>query len=206
MVQSCAGEIYRNQTDRQTDRQTDGHETGYTIVESLVPWYRRVHLVHLFDALRRVRPATSLTEVRPGGEPKKKFKCLLYYITHPDLSPRMRMLTGGSTLQRQLSDLSRKCFPTSILTPKSKGRLMWLYASASCSMEVRSGACGRTYFRDYAASITGAAESCAVLPWLTLFVTTFPPLTCSRNLGLTHWTPTTIVACCVGRDTFRVCP
>ena len=63
-----------------------------------------------------------------------------------------------------------------------------------------------TYFRYYAASITGAAESCAVLPWLKLFVTTFPPLTCSRNLGLTHWTPTTIVAVCVGRGTFRVCP
>ena len=65
----------------------------------------------------------------------------------------MRTLIGGSGLQRQLSDLSRKCFPTSILTPKSKGRFMWLYASASCSMEVRSGACGRTYFRYYAASI-----------------------------------------------------
>jgi hypothetical protein len=47
--------------------------------ETKQPSYRRnsqyhdtfVYLVHLFDALRRVRPAPSLTWVRPGGEPKK---------------------------------------------------------------------------------------------------------------------------------------
>ena len=61
-------EILANQNKRkiETGRTPPRKQPSYRENQP-VPWYLRVHQVHLFDALRRVRPATSTTCGSPRG-------------------------------------------------------------------------------------------------------------------------------------------